>query len=147
MARSTPSTKSGFCQFHGQFVDLRREDEIVLRESSNGVGPDLDRQVAVSDQVQVRVMSFGLGDFGHRLEKFDSRDEILHPPLATNANPVRAQGPPGDVFEKRLGLLASQLRHASFAGNALFLSQLYGGEDIHFIDPNRNQSVVSVLPN
>ncbi len=57
----------------GQGVDLGREDEVVLREPADGVGPDLDGDVAVADEVEVGVVPLLLGQGGDLVEEVDRR--------------------------------------------------------------------------
>src|SRR5205807_7498172 len=52
-----------------QLSNLGRQNEVVLVQTIYRVRPDLNRHIAVTDQVQVRVMAFFLGYAPHAVQK------------------------------------------------------------------------------
>src|SRR3954464_14853389 len=59
-----------------QSINLRRQDEVVLRKAIDGVGADFDSDVAEAGQVQVGVMVLGLCDLADALEEVEAGHEI-----------------------------------------------------------------------
>ena len=58
-------------------VDLGRQDEIVLRQAADRMGPQLDRHVAITLDVQVRMMAVRFGHQGTTVEEVDAGREVL----------------------------------------------------------------------
>ena len=54
--------------FDRQLIDLRGEDEIVLREPADRVRPQFDRHVAIAFDVQIGMMAVGSASSAHRLK-------------------------------------------------------------------------------
>src|SRR5262245_30028827 len=67
-------------QLDRQPVDAGGEDEVVLGEPAQGVGGQLDGDVAVAGEVQVGVVVLGLGDGADALEELQRRQEVAGPP-------------------------------------------------------------------
>ena len=55
--------------FDGQPVDLGGEDEVVLRESANGMRRKLDPDPPIPFQMEIGVMPFRLGQLGYPPKK------------------------------------------------------------------------------
>ena len=68
-------------QLNRQQVDFRGENEIVLGEAADGVRPDLNKDVAKAGEVDLRMMSFPFGKFGHAVNEVDAGHEVLDVPL------------------------------------------------------------------
>src|SRR5262249_9757391 len=113
-------------QLDRQPVDLGGEDEVVLRQPAQGVRPQLDRHVAVADQVQVGVVVLLLRDLADAGEEAQAGREVLDDPLAADAAAVVAQLPVGQGGEEALDLLGRQRGDAALARLAASLSQLGG---------------------
>ena len=57
----TPGLAISALEPDGNLIDLRRQDEVVLAQSGDGVGPELDGNLTISFEMQVGMMSFLFG--------------------------------------------------------------------------------------
>ena len=59
-----------------QRIDLGGQDEVVFRETVDGVGPDVEADPVIVD-VDVGVVAFFLGEIGHPVHELHRRDKIF----------------------------------------------------------------------
>ena len=130
-ARAIRSNLSSCCQrprFHldRQLIDLRRQDEIVLRQPADRVRPQFDPYVAVAFDVQVRVMAIGLGQFGTAIEKLHAGHEVFHFPILANPLAIVRDPPAWKLLQLLPGFLRRIGFDAALTRFALLLNQ-FGG--------------------
>lgn len=116
--------RCGSLQFNRQFVDLGGEDEVVLRQATDGVRPDLDGHVAITHKMQVGMMAFGFGDLCHLLKEPHRGHEIFDDPLFPNPFTLMSDRPAVQLRELSLGFGSRQLWDSPFARKALLRTQL-----------------------
>src|SRR5690606_7856391 len=63
-----------------QLVNFGGQDEVIFRQSVDGVSRQLDSDIAVTGQMHVGMMILGLGDCSNAPEELDPRCKILHLP-------------------------------------------------------------------
>jgi len=65
-----------FGQPNRHLVNLRRQDEVILTQSSDKMRPYFHGHFLISFQPQVGMMPFPFGNLGNLVEKVDPRHEI-----------------------------------------------------------------------
>src|SRR6266851_679359 len=98
-------TNNLLLQLHRQLINLRRQNEVVLGQPADGVCPDFNGQVTVTGQMEIRMVSFLLGQTADAVEKVKPGEEVLAPPLPANALAVRRELPVPHVCEIALYLI------------------------------------------
>src|SRR5215213_7010176 len=107
--------------FGASRVELGGQDEVVLAQAADGVGDQLDADLAPGE-VEVRVVSLGLGDLAGPVDERQSLCEVrervrLRQPLAAH------NGPTLELRHQRRYLLLGQRRNAALAGDAMLARQ------------------------
>ena len=87
---------------------------------------NLNGDVAIAFEMQVRVMTFALRDAGNVIEEVQSSHEILHDPRLANAFMVMSQFPAGELLDLLFGFRRSELGNAPFARGALLRAEFRG---------------------
>src|SRR5207244_2413101 len=93
--------------------------------------PDLDCDIAVADQVEVRVMVLGLGNLTDALEEIKGRDEVLDAPLAAEPFAVVAKPPRGHRRQQLAYSLRRERRDIALARGTVLLHQVAGWRGCH----------------
>ena len=110
-------------ELHGNFINLRREDEIVLRQTADGVGPYLDGDVAVADEVEVGMVAFGFGQISAMpsgksrspaMEFFTRHSRRMRMPSGVRVQPGRFARNPSASSRVSFGTPPSQGTHFFF---------------------------------
>jgi hypothetical protein len=105
-------------------VNLRGEDEVVLRQAADRVRPDLHGHMTKPFEMQIGMMPFGLSNGADAIEELQGDGEILGAPFPPNSFAIGRQRPIGELRQERIDPRSVEGRHACFAGKAVFLSKL-----------------------
>src|SRR5271157_2001727 len=84
-------------ELDGDLVDLRRQDEVVLAQSTDGVGPELDGNLTIAFEMQVGMMTFLFGQGRNVVEEFHAGDEVPDRPVPPDSLPIVDQRPALDL--------------------------------------------------
>jgi hypothetical protein len=85
----------------------------------------------IAKQVQVGVVTLVFGQFGHTIEEFHGRHEVLDDPLAANSLSIVGQFPSRQTFKQSFYLVFWNWRYAAFARLALLGRQFFRGYLTH----------------
>jgi hypothetical protein len=109
-----------------QLVDFGGKDEVIFGQAADGMGPDFNPHVAISFEVQIRMMRFFLCQGRHPLKKSESIEEISGSPLFSDPFSIVRQGPARELGKLALGLVDRAGLDPSFARKT-FLGREFGG--------------------
>src|SRR6185437_6219318 len=105
-------------------VDLRRADEVVLREPLDRMRGELHAAVVVP-HLEVRMMVLDVGDVRERVDEAHRPIEILELELPPQVRPFLRQHPLAcELLHELLSLLARVGRHPTCTGLAMLPGQL-----------------------
>ncbi len=100
-------------------IQLRRADEVVIRQPFDGVGGKQHPAIVVAD-LEVRVVVFDVGHVGEGIHEAHRAVEVPERELAADRRRVGGELPVrGELFEQLLGFAASEGRDAPLTGFAL----------------------------
>ena len=119
VSRSGGGVAPRLLEVDGELVDLRREDEIVLAEAADGVGPEFDGDVAVAFDVEVGVVGVLFGDAGAIVEEAHAGHEVFDGPVFADPLAVVGEAPAGKFLDFCLVLLERVVSDAPLSEETL----------------------------
>ena len=116
----------GCSQFHRQLIDFRCQDEVVLAQAADGVGPQFNPNVSIPLQMEVGMVPFVFRDFGNTREEIQRCHEILDGPILAFSLAVVRDSPTNELLQLSIGIIERASANIAFAWFALIRDQLLG---------------------